>query len=101
MASLTLVVASACAVLTWFVLYKFLYTQSLSPGLPGEGIFKYVVWKDPVTALSRKTCARHKAAESKWSSKVRKKRILRITMIMMLLLDRMRFLSSWVCPCTH
>merc|ERR1719228_1583859 len=63
------VVASACAVLTWFVLYKFLYTQSLSPGLPGEGIFKYVVWKDPVTALSRKTCARHKAAESKWSSK--------------------------------
>jgi len=63
------VVASACAVLTWFALYKFFYTQSLSPGLPGDGAFKYVVWKDPVTNLSRRTCAKHKAAENKWSSK--------------------------------
>ena len=62
--------ASACAVLTWFALYKFIYLQSLSPGLPGEGAFKYVVWKDPVTNLSRRTCTRNKAAENKWSSKV-------------------------------
>lgn len=63
------VVASAFAVLTWFGLYKFFYTQSLSPGLPGDGPFKYVVWKDPVSNLNRKPCAKHRAAEAKWSSK--------------------------------
>jgi len=63
------VVASACAVLTWFALYKFFYIQSISPGLPGDGAFKYVVWKDPVTNLSRRTCSKHKATENKWSSK--------------------------------
>jgi len=63
------VVASGLAVLSWFALYKFFYTQDLSPGLPGSGIFKYVVWKDPVTNLNRKTCAKHRVAENKWSSK--------------------------------
>ena len=68
------VVASGVAVLAWFGLYKFIYKQSLSPGLPGEGIFKYVAWKDPVTQLGRRTgqtCSRHRASENKWSSKVR------------------------------
>jgi len=64
------VVASGVAVLSWFALYKFIYKQSFSPGLPGDGVFKYVVWKDPVNSLNRnKTCARHKATENKWSSK--------------------------------
>ena len=67
------VVASSVAVLAWFGLYKFIYKQSLSPGLPGEGIFKYVAWKDPVTQLGRRpgqTCSRHRSSENKWSSKV-------------------------------
>jgi len=64
------VVASGVAVLTWFALYKFIYMQSLSPGLPGDGAFKYVIWKDPVSNLNRnKPCTKHRAAESKWSSK--------------------------------
>jgi len=66
------VVASGVAVLAWFGLYKFIYKQSLSPGLPGEGIFKYVAWKDPVTQLGRRqgqTCSRHRSSENKWSSK--------------------------------
>jgi len=64
------VVASGAAVLTWFGLYKFIYTQSFSPGLPGEGAFKYVIWKDPVSNINRnKPCSKHKSAESKWSSK--------------------------------
>ena len=67
------VVASGVAVLAWFGLYKFIYKQSLSPGLPGEGIFKYVAWKDPVTQLGRRsgqTCSRHRSSDQKWSSKV-------------------------------
>ena len=91
--------ASACAVLTWFALYKFFYVQSISPGLPGDGAFKYVVWKDPVTNLSRKTCAKHKATENKWSSKVSWERAkLRMRMIMF---PRMRFLNSWGCHFMH
>ena len=68
------VVASGVAVLAWFGLYKFIYKQSLSPGLPGEGIFKYVAWKDPVTQLGRRaggTCSRQRTSENKWTSKVR------------------------------
>ena len=66
-------VASGAAVLAWFGLYKFIYKQSLSPGLPGEGIFKYVVWRDPVTQLGRRqagNCSRQRSSENKWSSKV-------------------------------
>ena len=63
------------AVLAWFGLYKFIYKQSISPGLPGEGIFKYVAWKDPQTQLGRtrpgQTCSRSvRSSENKWSSKV-------------------------------
>jgi len=68
------VVASGVAVLAWFGLYKFIYKQSISPGLPGEGIFKYVAWKDPQTQLGRtrpgQTCSRSvRSSENKWSSK--------------------------------
>ena len=55
----------------WFGLYKFIYKQSFSPGLPGDGLFKYVVWKDPVNnLLKRNVCSKNKQAENKWSSKV-------------------------------
>jgi len=65
------VLASAAAVLAWFGLYKFIYKQSFSPGLPGEGLFKYVIWKDPVNNLLNKNRAscQKKSCESKWSSK--------------------------------
>ena len=62
--------AAGTAVLVWFGLYKFLYRQSFSPGLPGEGVFQYVVWRDPTTAARAKHCSRHRPAENKWSSKV-------------------------------
>jgi len=62
------VMASGAAVLAWFGLYKFIYKQSFSPGLPGEGIFKYVVWKDPSFCKNR-VCPKNKPSENKWSSK--------------------------------
>ena len=66
------VLASSAAVLVWFGLYKFIYKQSFSPGLPGEGVFKYVVWRDPASHLARRqNCVRQKQADNKWSSKVR------------------------------
>ena len=65
------VLASGVAVLAWFGLYKFIYKQSFSPGLPGEGLFKYVVWKDPVNNLIKnRVASKNKASENKWSSKV-------------------------------
>ena len=72
-----LVLASGAAVLAWFGLYKFIYKQSFSPGLPGEGLFKYVIWKDPVNNLLNKNRASNqkKSSESKWSSKVRKNKV--------------------------
>jgi len=42
------VVASGLAVLLWFALYKCLYNLPISPGLPGEGLFKYVTWSEPI-----------------------------------------------------
>jgi len=67
------VIASGVAVLTWFVLYKFFYTQALSPGLPGAGIFKYVTWQDPMMMTKEqrsRACRAHKTTDtSKWSSK--------------------------------
>ena len=42
-----LVLASVSAVLAWFILYKIIYKESISSGLPGEGIFENVIWKDP------------------------------------------------------
>ena len=35
-------IASALAILTWYLLYRVVYNQSWSPGLPGDGMFKYV-----------------------------------------------------------
>ena len=65
--------ASGAAVLVWFGLYKFIYKQSFSPGLPGEGLFKYVIWKDPINnIIKNRVCSKYKQAESKWSSKVGK-----------------------------
>ena len=62
--------AAGTAVLVWFGLYKFLYRQSFSPGLAGEGVFQYVVWRDPAAAARAKHSSRHRPAENKWSSKV-------------------------------
>ena len=76
--------ASGVAVLAWFGLYKFIYKQSLSPGLPGEGIFKYVAWKDPVTQLGRRqgqTCSRQRSSENKWSSKVISQHTLQLSQL--------------------
>jgi hypothetical protein len=36
------VVASCSAVLLWFFLYRVVYLQPWSPGLPGAGPFKYI-----------------------------------------------------------
>ena len=94
--------------MAWFGLYKFIYKQSLSPGLPGEGIFKYVVWRDPVTQLGRRqagTCSRNRSSENKWSSKVCI--ILQTTHSFLAFLTRLTFsilrtmfLASWGCLST-
>ena len=40
------VIASCLAVVTWFILYRVVYIQKWSPGLPGEnGPFKYVTFQ--------------------------------------------------------
>ena len=40
------VIASCLAVVTWFILYRVIYIQKWSPGLPGEnGPFKYVTFQ--------------------------------------------------------
>ena len=40
------VIATSLAVIAWFILYRGLYVQPWSPGLPGEGgPFKYVTYK--------------------------------------------------------
>ena len=63
---------------------------------------RWLKWKDPVTNLSRRTCAKHKAAENKWSSKVSQEMKMqrKVTMIM-LLFSRTRFLNSWECLSMH
>ncbi len=48
-------VAAACAaVLLWFVLYRGIYVHPWSPGLPGEGPFKYVSFKAKQQAYQRR-----------------------------------------------
>jgi len=63
------VVASSISVLIWFALYKFFYQQEMSPGLPGDGIFKYVTWTDP--SLTKKTTKPHRQQptdkQNKWT----------------------------------
>jgi hypothetical protein len=39
------VVASSLAVLVWFSLYKFVYQQDFSPGLPGQGPFQVLYYR--------------------------------------------------------
>lgn len=68
------VVASGVAVLLWFSLYKVLYQQELSPGLPGTGLFRYCTWKEPSTttkANRSNRCKTHEnvSSNAKWSSK--------------------------------
>ena len=36
------IIGASIAILVWFLLYKVIYTKNWSPGLPGEGMFKYV-----------------------------------------------------------
>ena len=63
--------ASGTAVLVWFGLYKFLYKLSFSPGLPGDGVFNYVAWRDPVAQVGRRQAStRLRQTDNKWSSKV-------------------------------
>lgn len=64
------VVASGVAVLLWFSLYKCLYKHELSPGLPGDGPFKYVTWTDPTPNVktSRKNAQKTQEKANKWSS---------------------------------
>ena len=38
-------IGASIAVLVWFLLYRVIYTKKWSPGLPGEGMFKYVTEK--------------------------------------------------------
>ena len=66
------VVASCAAVLLWFVLYRGIYVHPWSPGLPGEGPFKYVTFKAKQQAYQRKQENARKtreAAGGKWTSK--------------------------------
>lgn len=64
------VVASSLAVLVWFLLYKFVYQQDFSPGLPGNGPFQYVTWREP-SSQRRPARAQQRPQEDgkKWSSK--------------------------------
>ena len=39
------IIGASLAVLVWFLLYRVIYTSKWSPGLPGEGMFKYVTEK--------------------------------------------------------
>lgn len=65
------VVASCAAVLIWFVLYRVIYIHPWSPGLPGEGPFKYINCK--VKQQMTKKEASRKFQENhpsnKWSAK--------------------------------
>ena len=67
------VVASCAAVLVWFVLYRVIYINPWSPGLPGEGPFKYITFKAKQQSnLSKKDSSRRfqeNHPNSKWSAK--------------------------------
>ena len=66
------VIASCLAVVTWFILYRVLYTQKWSPGLPGEnGPFKYVTFQSKSYKLPQKRDSfrcNHEKGE-KWGKK--------------------------------
>jgi len=62
------VVASGLAVLAWFSLYKFVYKNQFSPGLPGEGIFKYVTWTEPNLKKPSRSSTRQPDKQNKWSA---------------------------------
>ena len=55
------VVACCAAVLLWFVLYRGIYVHPWSPGLPGEGPFKYVSFKVKQQAYQKKQEGRNRA----------------------------------------
>ena len=61
-------IASALAILTWYLLYRVIYTKSWSPGLPGEGMFKYVKEKRFVRRESLRKSVDY-GKEKPWSNK--------------------------------
>lgn len=68
------VVASCLAVVTWFILYRVLYTQNWSPGLPGEnGPFRYVTFQSKSYKYPQKRdsmkCNHHDSKGERWSKK--------------------------------
>merc|ERR1719266_1449324 len=69
------IIAASLAVLTWYLLYRIIYTQSWSPGLPGEGMFKYVQDKKLVNrkdSLRNRNCNDNcpgGGSSNKWSAK--------------------------------
>ena len=68
------VVASCLAVVTWFILYRVLYTQNWSPGLPGEnGLFRYVTFQSKSYKYPQKRdsmkCNHHDSEGERWSKK--------------------------------
>ncbi len=50
-----------------FLLYRVIYTQSWSPGLPGEGPFKYYVQETKQSKVKRGDSL--KTSQSKWTPK--------------------------------
>merc|ERR1719464_1477697 len=66
------IVGASIAVLTWYLLYRVIYTQSWSPGLPGEGMFKYVQDKKLVNrkdSLRNRNGNDNAGGSNKWSAK--------------------------------
>ena len=69
------VVATCAAVLIWFVLYRVIYVNPWSPGLPGEGPFKYITCRAKANVSKRRKVPKDNAgstqsgAAGKWSAK--------------------------------
>lgn len=63
------VIACLAAVILWFVLYRGIYIHSWSPGLPGEGPFKYVTDRVKQEGLQRREHQCKKTPDSRWTPK--------------------------------
>ena len=63
------VMGASIAVLSWFVLYRVFYTKTWGPGLPGDGLFKYVQEKKCCNRRGSLT-KRHSYVENqKWTNR--------------------------------
>lgn len=63
------IIGASIAVLTWYFLYRVIYVQSWSPGLPGGAMFKYVTEKKPVNRKDSLRQRNGNAGTNKWSDK--------------------------------